>query len=69
MSSIERKLRYVIFPEEDLFVARCLDVEVASDGHTDAAAAANLQEALALYFEDQETLFSLELEQDDHRGD
>jgi predicted RNase H-like HicB family nuclease len=69
MSRIERKLKYEIFPEEDLFVARCLDVEVASDGHTDAEAAANLREALAAYFEDQASSFSLELEQDVHRGE
>ncbi|MCX7173726.1 MAG: type II toxin-antitoxin system HicB family antitoxin [Proteobacteria bacterium] len=51
---MERKLQYVIFPEEGVFVARCLDVEVASDGPTEAEAVANLQEALELYFEDHE---------------
>lgn len=66
MSSIERKLRYENFPEEDVFVARCLDVEVASDGHTDAEAVANLREALTVYFEDPELSFSLELKQDVH---
>jgi predicted RNase H-like HicB family nuclease len=69
MSSIERKLRYEIFPEEDSFVARCLDVEVASDGRTEEEAVANLREALAAYFEDQETSLSLEIERDVHRGE
>jgi predicted RNase H-like HicB family nuclease len=34
------------------YVAQCLEVEVASQGPTVEAALANLQEALALYFED-----------------
>ena len=52
MASMERKLNYVIFPEEGVFVARCLDIEVASDGATEKEAIANLREALELYFED-----------------
>lgn len=52
MASMERKLNYVIFPEEGVFVARCLDIEVASDGATEEEAIANLREALELYFED-----------------
>ncbi|HVA59748.1 MAG TPA: type II toxin-antitoxin system HicB family antitoxin [Mycobacteriales bacterium] len=34
-------------------VARCLEVEVTSQGSTVEEALANLQEALELYFEDQ----------------
>lgn len=68
MSRFERQLRYEIFPEEDVFVAHCLDVEVASDGQTDAEAAANLREALAVYFDEPESTFSLELIQDVQRG-
>lgn len=54
MESSERKLSYVVFQEEDAFVARCLDVEVTSDGATEQAAVANLREALDLYFDDRE---------------
>jgi len=36
----------------DWHVARCLEVEVASQGHTVEEALANLREALELYFED-----------------
>lgn len=54
MAFMERKLNYVVFPEEGGFVARCLDVEVASDGPTEQEAVANLKEALELYFEDHE---------------
>ena len=34
-------------------VARCLEVEVASQGHTVEEALVNLREALELYFEDE----------------
>lgn len=34
------------------YVARCLEVEVASQGHTVEEALDNLKEALELYFED-----------------
>lgn len=39
--------------EGDWYVARCLDVEVASQGPTVEEALANLREALELYFEDE----------------
>ncbi|WP_206443095.1 type II toxin-antitoxin system HicB family antitoxin [Candidatus Protofrankia californiensis] len=48
----ERQLTVVVYREEDGFVARCLEVEVASDGDTEQEAVANIQEALELYFED-----------------
>lgn len=38
--------------ENGVFVARCLYVEVASHGATEKEAIANLEEALALFFED-----------------
>lgn len=49
---MERNLNYVVYFEDDAFVARCLDVEVASEGDTSEEAVANLREALELYFED-----------------
>ena len=39
--------------EGEWFVARCLDVEVTSQGKSVEEAQANLKEALELYFEDQ----------------
>ncbi len=39
--------------EENLFVAQCLEVDVASQGVTKKEALANLEEALELYFEDE----------------
>ncbi|MDQ3957379.1 MAG: type II toxin-antitoxin system HicB family antitoxin [Actinomycetota bacterium] len=38
--------------EPPWYVARCLDVEVTSQGETVEEALANLKEALELYFED-----------------
>ncbi|WP_203662992.1 type II toxin-antitoxin system HicB family antitoxin [Actinocatenispora rupis] len=46
-------LTAAITHEDDWYVARCLDVEVTSQGETVEAALANLREALELYFEDQ----------------
>ena len=48
---MERKLKYVVFAEDGAFVARCLDVEVASEGDTKDDAIANLRESLELYFD------------------
>ena len=56
MANMERKLKYVVFEEDGAFVARCLDVEVTSEGDTGQEAVANLQEALELYFEDHRTV-------------
>lgn len=39
--------------EDGWFIARCLDVEVTSQGRSIEEAQANLKEALELYFEDQ----------------
>jgi predicted RNase H-like HicB family nuclease len=38
--------------EDGWFVARCLEIEIASQGKTTDEALANLKEALELYFED-----------------
>ncbi|HYO60978.1 MAG TPA: type II toxin-antitoxin system HicB family antitoxin [Actinomycetota bacterium] len=39
--------------DEGWYVARCLEVEVTSQGKSVEEAQANLKEALELYFEDQ----------------
>lgn len=49
---MERNLNYAVYFEDGAFIARCLDVEVASEGDTREGAVANLREALELYFED-----------------
>ena len=45
------KIKYEVYPEDGMFVARCLDIDVTSDGASDAEAVANLREAIQLYFE------------------
>jgi predicted RNase H-like HicB family nuclease len=41
-----------VWQEDDLFIAQCLDVDVASQGRTEEEALANLREALELHFEE-----------------
>jgi len=52
MSAI--RLLSAITREGSWFVARCLEVEVTSQGETLESALSNLQEALELYFEDHD---------------
>lgn len=46
------RLTAAIAHEGDWYVARCLEVEVASQGETFEEARSNLVEALELFFED-----------------
>jgi predicted RNase H-like HicB family nuclease len=46
--------------EGDWYVARCLEVEVTSQGTTSDDSLANLREALELYFEDADLPEGLE---------
>ena len=55
---MERNLNYVVYFEDGAFIARCLDVEVASEGDTREGAVANLREALELYFEDHTSVLA-----------
>jgi predicted RNase H-like HicB family nuclease len=45
-------LTAVVTQEGEWYVARCLEVEVASQGHSVEEALANLKQALEVYFED-----------------
>lgn len=47
------KFTAAINQEDGWFVARCLEVEVTSQGKSVEEAQANLKEALELYYEDQ----------------
>ena len=44
-------LRYLIVAEDCAYTARCLDVDIASEGDTQEEAVANLREALELFLE------------------
>lgn len=48
-----KKVHSVIWKEDKWYVAKALEVEMASQGKTEKAALENLKEALELYFEDQ----------------
>ena len=51
--SLKSGLNVLLWREGKWFVARCLEVEVASQGKTEKEALENIQEALELYFEDE----------------
>jgi predicted RNase H-like HicB family nuclease len=55
-----RTLTAAVTRDGEWYVARCLEVEVASQGETVDEALANLREALELYFEDDEVPASFE---------
>lgn len=43
---MKHKFSAVLCREEDMFVAQCLDVDIASQGYTEEEALANVKEAL-----------------------
>lgn len=45
----QRTLTAAVHQEEDWYVAQCLEVDVASQGHTIEEALGNLREAVELY--------------------
>ncbi|MVN20777.1 type II toxin-antitoxin system HicB family antitoxin [Mucilaginibacter arboris] len=49
-------LENIVWKEDKYYVAKCLNVEVSSFGESKEEALANLQEALELYFEDEEVI-------------
>jgi predicted RNase H-like HicB family nuclease len=53
------ELTAAITHEGSFFVARCLEVDVTSQGGSMDDALANLKEALGLYFEDENEPFDL----------
>jgi predicted RNase H-like HicB family nuclease len=54
------KFTVAVTHEAPWYVARCLDVDVVSQGETVDDAVANLEEALGLYFEGEDLPDSLE---------
>lgn len=47
-----KQIHTIVWKEDNLYVAKALEVEVASQGESEEEALKNLQEALELYFED-----------------
>jgi predicted RNase H-like HicB family nuclease len=54
------KFTVAVTHEAPWYVARCLDVDVVSQGETVGDAVANLEEALSLYFEGEDLPDTLE---------
>lgn len=50
----KRGMNALVWKEEDLFVAQGVEVDVASQGKTKAEALTNLEEAIELYFENEQ---------------
>lgn len=50
---IHKILHTIVWKEGEIFVARFLEIELASQGKTKNEAIKNLKEALDLYFEDE----------------
>lgn len=55
-----RTLTAAVVRDGEWFVARCLEIEVASQGESIDEALTNLREALELYFEDEDLPGDLE---------
>ena len=47
---MKKDMSVVIWQEDEWFVAQCLDVDVASQGHSEDEALENLRDALQLHF-------------------
>ncbi len=51
-----KSLKYVVYKENNYYISQCLNVDVSSFGNNIQEAIDNLNEALALYFEDSDSL-------------
>ena len=49
---MKRPFAASVWREGDWYVSQCLEVDIASQGETEAEALTNLKEALELYFEE-----------------
>ena len=54
-----KTLKYIVQKEGKYYVSQCLNVDVSSFGNNVQEAIDNLNEALHLYFEDKEALFTI----------
>jgi predicted RNase H-like HicB family nuclease len=52
-----------VWREGDLYIAQCLEIDVASQGESEEESLLNLQEALELYFEEPTSTFRSQLHQ------
>jgi len=59
VKDVYKKFSALVWKEKDLYVAKCVEPKVASQGKTKLEALKNLKEALELYFEDEPTMVKL----------
>ncbi len=52
MATVKKGFSAVVWPEDDWYIAQCLEVDIASQGRSRKESLDNLREALELYFED-----------------
>ena len=64
-----KTIKYIVQKEGKYYVSQCLNVEVSSFGNTVQEAIDNLNEALQLYFEDKEAMFTITPIQDTLLGE
>ena len=51
-----KAIKYIVYKEDKFYVSQCINVDVSSFGKTIQEAIDNLNEALALYLEDNNKL-------------
>ena len=51
INHMKQKLTAIVYKDEDMYVAECLEIDVASQGKTKEEAMKNLKEATELYLE------------------
>ena len=54
-----KKLKYIVQKEGKYYVSQCLNVDISSFGNSVQEAIDNLNEALMLYFEDKDAIFTI----------
>ncbi|MGD0756485.1 MAG: type II toxin-antitoxin system HicB family antitoxin [Bacteroidales bacterium] len=57
--AMTKTLKFIVQKEGKYYVSQCLNVDISSFGNTVQEAIDNLNEALDLYFEDKEALFTI----------
>ena len=56
VKNVHQQIPALVWKEDNLYVAKAVEVEIASQGKTKNEALVNLKEALELYFEDEPKL-------------
>ena len=54
-----KTLKYIVYKEDKYYISQCLNVDVSSFGNTIQEAIDNLNEALALYFDEPDSNIEL----------